>query len=217
MRLKSLEIAAGERVAISGLDAGAAEVLIDLVTGAALPDEGEVRVFGRATAEITGGDEWLASLERFGIVSARAVLLEAATLEQNLAMAYTLTIDPVPPDVASRVAALAEECGIPVGQAAGWLARHFGEAPPEVRARVRLARAVALDPALVLIEHPTAGIASAAQAALADDFVRVLEGRRLAALLMTQDAVFAGRVAQRVLKLLPATGEFQPVRRGWFR
>ncbi len=90
LRIQELTIAAGERVAVSGFDAGAAEVLVNLVTGASLPDEGEVRVLGHRTADIVDGDEWLASLDRFGIVSPRGVLLEGATLEQNLAMPFTL-------------------------------------------------------------------------------------------------------------------------------
>jgi ABC-type sugar transport system ATPase subunit len=40
LRLNDLSIAAGERVSLSGLDAGAAEVLVNLVTGASVPDEG---------------------------------------------------------------------------------------------------------------------------------------------------------------------------------
>ena len=90
LRLAALTVARGERVAIEGVDAPAAEVLINLVTGAALPDEGEIRVFGRATSEISTGDEWLASLDRFGIVSPRAMMLDGATVLQNLAMPFTL-------------------------------------------------------------------------------------------------------------------------------
>ncbi len=89
-------MARGERVALAGIDAGGAEVMLNLVTGASLPDEGEVRVFGRRTADVSDGDEWLASLDCFGIVSERAVLLEGATLTQNLALPFTLEIDPVP-------------------------------------------------------------------------------------------------------------------------
>ena len=147
----------GERVAVSGFDAGAAEVLVNLVTGASLPDEGEVRVLGQLTADIAGGDEWLASLDRFGIVSPRGVLLEGATIEQNLAMPLTLQIDPVPPEIAVRVAALARRVR-DRGARAGttWLPRVTGETPPHIRARVHLARAVALAPALLVLEHPGA-------------------------------------------------------------
>ena len=97
LRLQSLTVNEGERVAILGVDAPGAEVLVNLVTGAALPESGTVRVLGRDTADITTGDDWLASLDRFGIVSPRAVLIEAATVEENLAMPFTLQIDPIPP------------------------------------------------------------------------------------------------------------------------
>jgi len=96
LRLRELVIMPGEQVAVSGLDAGAAEVLVNLVTGASLPDEGEVRVLGHSTADVTNGDEWLASLDRFGIVSPRAVLLDAVSALQNLALPFTLQIDPIP-------------------------------------------------------------------------------------------------------------------------
>ena len=210
LRLQALSIAPGERVAISGLDAPAAEVLVNLVTGASLPDQGEVRVLGRATSEIVNGDEWLASLDRFGIVSPRGVLLESATIAQNMAMPFTLEIDPVPPDVAARVAALAVECGIPD------VAGMTGAAPPEIRVRVHLARAVALQPALLILEHPTAAVPEHAREALARDFVTVTAVRRLAALVITQDEAFAKAAADRALTLEGATGAVKPAKRGWF-
>ena len=52
-------------------------------------------MFGQRTADIANGDAWLDLLERFGIVSPRGVLLEGSTLLQNLAMPFTLAIDPV--------------------------------------------------------------------------------------------------------------------------
>jgi ABC-type transporter Mla maintaining outer membrane lipid asymmetry ATPase subunit MlaF len=210
LRLRELTIAPGERVAISGLDAGAAEVLVNLVTGASLPDQGEVRVMGRPTADIANGDEWLASLDRFGIISARGVLLEAASIEQNIAMVFTLMIDPVPPETAARVGALAAECGI------SDVAAVTGETPPEIRARIHLARAVALEPGLLIIEHPTAGIPEEAREPFAKDLAAVTAARRLAALVITQDEAFARIAADRVLRLDGATGVLKPARRGWF-
>ena len=212
LRVARLSVAFGERVAIHGVDAGAAEVLVNLVTGATLPEQGEVRVFGRATKEIASGDEWLESLDRFGIVSPRAVMMEGSTVQQNLAMPFTLSIDPVPDDIARRVEALASECGI----AAEWLYRAAADTPQDVRARIHFARALALEPLVVLLEHPTAGIEGRAAAGLADDVAQALESRRVTALAITQDDAFASRVAHRRLILQPATGELKPVRKGWF-
>ena len=215
LRLRALSISAAERVAVMGLDAAAAEVLVNLVTGASLPEEGVICVLGEPTADIATGDEWLASLNRFGIVSERAVMMEGATLGQNLAMPFTLEIDPVPPAVQARVTALAAECGLS-GVHAMWLDRPAGDAPPEVRLRAHLARGVALDPSLLLLEHPTASVPETARAALADDIVRVTESRRLAMLALTADQAFATRVAHRTLTLNGATGVLAPLRKTWF-
>jgi ABC-type lipoprotein export system ATPase subunit len=213
LRIRHLVVAQAERVAVSGLDAGAAELLVNLVTGASLPDHGEVRVLGRSTAAISGGDEWLASLDRFGIVSERAVMLEGSTLAQNLAMPFTLEIDPMPPDVTRRVEALARECGID----APWLPQPAAQLPPEIRGRAHLARAVALEPGLLLLEHPTARIDEPARAAFAADIARVCDARRLAALIITQDQPFAAVAAHRTLTLNAATGELAAPRRRWWR
>ena len=211
LRLKELTVAAAERVAITGLEAGASEVLVNLATGASLPDQGEVRVLGRPTAEIASADEWLASLDRFGIVSPRSVLLDAVTIEQNIAMVFTLEIDPVPAETAARVAALARECGI------SDVITMTGEAAPEIRARVHLARAVALEPALLIVEHPTADIPEGAKEALAKDLISVTNARGLAALIITQDEDFAKVTGHRALRVEPATGTLKPLRRGWFK
>lgn len=211
LRLQALTISERERVALTGLDAGAAEVLVNLVTGASLPDQGQVSVLGRRTADITSGDDWLASLDRFGIVSPRGVLLEESTIEQNLAMPFGLLIDPVPPDVAVKVARLARECGIQDVTAIA------GKVGPETRVRVHIARAIALEPALLILEHPSANVPDAARRAFADDVAAMAEARALAALVITQDADFAQRVAHRALRLEPATGALKPVKRGWFR
>jgi ABC-type transporter Mla maintaining outer membrane lipid asymmetry ATPase subunit MlaF len=211
LRLQSLVVNEGERVALLGLDAGAAEVLVNLVTGAALPDEGTVRVLGRDTADITSGDDWLASLDRFGIVSPRAVLIEAATIEENLTMPFTLQIDPIPREVRSEVSALATECGI----SADTLKQTTSEASPAVRTRLHFARALAPKPILLLLEHPTAALPDAAHKAFADDVSRVLEHRRMTTLAITQDKGFATRIGS-ALELVPATGALKPVRRGWF-
>ena len=215
LRIQELMIAAAERVAVSGFDAGAAEVLVNLVTGASLPDQGEVRVLGHRTADIVGGDEWLASLDRFGIVSPRGVLLEAATIEQNLAMPLTLEIDPVPPDVAARVVELARQCGIIDGGEDG-LRRITGEAAPSIRARVHLARAIALRPALLVLEHVGAELEADERLALADCIAGVADAGGLAALVITKDDDFAKRAAHRALRLEAATGALKAMKRGWF-
>jgi ABC-type transporter Mla maintaining outer membrane lipid asymmetry ATPase subunit MlaF len=205
LRIRALTVGAGERVAVSGLDAGAAEVLVNLVTGASVPDEGEVVVMGRSTASIADGEEWLASLDRFGIVSPRAVLLDSATLLQNLAMPFTLEIDPIPDEVASRATALASEAGL----ASDVLPQPIARLTPEIRVRAHLVRAVALDPQLLILEHPTAGLPESDRRRFGSDVARIAEARSLATLIISEDTEFARAAAHRVLALNGATGELR--------
>jgi ABC-type lipoprotein export system ATPase subunit len=214
LRLNDLRLDAGERLALSGLDAGAAEVLVNLVTGASLPDEGEVRVLGRATASIADGDEWLSSLDRFGIVSPRAVLLDAATVLQNLVMPLTLAIDEIPHDAERKARALALEAGI----GDDWLDRPVAALPAAVKARVHLVRAIALEPALLLLEHPTVGFGVGEGKAFGESIARVALGRPLTVLMISEDADFALAASTRRLALHAASGDLKPPRRrlfGW--
>ncbi len=215
LRMRTLELQPRERVAISGLDATAAELFVNLLTGASLPDEGTVVTVGRPTSDVTQGDEWLASLDRFGIVSPRAVLLEGATLRQNLTLPFTLEIDDVPPELLQKVTTLARDAGISEHE----LSTPVAELPGETRMRAHLARAVALGPQLLLVEHPTSNVAEEHRPQLGRDFAAVGDRYGTAMLVMTQDLEFAEPVAHRLLALQPATGALLPWsrKRGWFR
>ena len=79
LRLRDWRLARGHAVALLGFDKTAAEVLVNLLTGATLPDEGEVRVFGRATSDIADTSDWLEWLRRFALLSDRTVLVEQLT------------------------------------------------------------------------------------------------------------------------------------------
>lgn len=213
LRLERLVLAAGERLAVVGLDGPAAEVLVNLITGTSLPDRGEVRVAGRSTAAITDSAEWLTFADRFGIVSERAVLLDAYSVLQNVALPFSLDIDPMPADVRAQAEAAAREVGL---RAEDW-DRGLGETSPEVRLRVRIGRALAFSPDVLLLEHPSVGIPRADVATIGRDLQAIVTGRTIAALTLTRDEAFAEAVAPGALKFDAATGRLSTLRRGgWF-
>jgi ABC-type transporter Mla maintaining outer membrane lipid asymmetry ATPase subunit MlaF len=213
LRLQQLTVGAGDTIAILGFDQASAEVFVNLVTGATLPDAGSVHVFGQPTSAIADGSEWLQTLDRFGIVTERAVLLDQLTVVQNLAMPFTLEIEPPSDEIRQRAEAIAQEVGLGAAQ---WRLR-VADLDGDGRARVRLGRALAADPVLLLLEHASAGVPKTAVAAFAGRIRAIAASRKIAVVAATADDTFARAVAARVLTLEPATGRLVERRRGWFK
>jgi ABC-type Mn2+/Zn2+ transport system ATPase subunit len=67
--------------------------------------------------------------------------------------------------------------------------------------RVFLARALANDPALLLLDEPTAGVDARGRAALLDLLAELAEGRRLSAVIVTHNQTAVRRLAARAVCL----------------
>ena len=212
LRIQRLELSRGARVAITGVDQASAEVLTNLITGATLPDEGEVDIVGASTRAITDADHWMRELDRFGILSERVVLLDRFTVEQNLAVPLSLELEEMREDVRARVARLASEVGIRPTV----LPQPLDGLLPAERLLLRLGKALALDPAVLLAEHPNAALPPHEVSAFAASFSRIVSSRGLTTLVLTADRTFATEVADEVLTLQPSTGELKPSS-GWRR
>jgi len=214
LRIAELDLRAGQSLALVGLDAGMAQTLVDLITGAILPDSGEAFAFGRSTADIPDRDAWLQTLDGFGLLTDRAVLVEQFSVEHNLALPLSLDLADLPDDVRARVSALAAE--VELGEID--LGRPASGLSAAERARVRLGRAIALDPRVVLAEHPTATLSAGESLAFADLVARVTAARGLASVLVTSDVRVARAAAADVRAHEPATGALTRLSawRRWF-
>jgi predicted ABC-type transport system involved in lysophospholipase L1 biosynthesis ATPase subunit len=214
LRVEHLELREAESVALLGFDQTAAEILVNLITGATLPDSGDVDVFGVSTRNIGDPDAWLVEMDRFGILSQRVVLLDAFTVEQNLALPFTLEVEQLSEHVGENVRALAQEVGIPSAQ----LSQSPASLDTDGQLRVRLGKALALGPRVLLAEHPNATLPVEAVSRFAIDLKALAAARRAALLVMTADSAFARTVSDRTLTLNPATGELvrTPAWRKWF-
>ena len=206
LRIRSLQVHAGESIALLGFDLAAAEVFVNLVTAATLPDQGEVRIFGAPTATIQTPEAWLGILDRFGIVGERAVVLDELSVEANLIMPNTLALH----DVDSTARGGARELAAEVGLGTANLERPVAQLDAAARVRLRLGRALAPRPQVVLAEHPNATLGGDALDAFAADYGRIVRARGITSVVLTADAKFAATVATRVLTLQPATGDLKP-------
>ena len=215
LRIAQLEIRQGETLALLGFDRAAAEVLVDLITAASLPDSGDIDIFGAPTRAIADPDAWLRELDHFGILSERAVLLDQLTVEQNLALPFSLEIAEMTAALRTAVRQLAADVGIADEE----LGTAVAACGPLMRARIRLGKAVALKPKLLLAEHPNAFVPPADLPTFAADIARTVATRQMALLALTADPTFARAVAEQVLTLNPATGALEASSgwRSWFR
>ena len=215
LRIESFELLPKQRVALLGFDRAAAEVLVNLITAATLPDSGDVEIFGSPTHLITDSDTWFRSLDRFGILSDRVPLVDELSVEQNLALPLSLDVGNMSTDLRDRVARIADEVEI-TGAVRG---KSMAGADATTRMRVRLGKALALDPPVVLAEHPNADVPSDEVGPLASVLKSIAGRREIAMLILTADRGFATAVSNRVLTLKPSTGELVPSsgRFGWLR
>ena len=205
LRIRELAVGPSDVVSLGGVDAQAAEVFVHLVTGAMLQDEGDVALFGHNTRAITDGDAWLRALDGVGIVSGRGVLIGAFSILQNIAMPFSLDVDPINPAVLPQATAVAGEAGL---DAATW-DRPVGGTSPESQMRAHLARALALEPRLLIAEHPTATLPREAAAPFGADLGRITRARGIALIALTADEAFASALGGRRLTLEGATGEWK--------
>ena len=214
LRIESLDLHEGETLALCGFDRMTAEILVDLITAAIVPDSGEITVFGQLTTAIADRESWLQTLDRFGLLTERAVLVEQFTVEQNLAIPFSLSIDDLSSDLRTRVGALAEEIGFDRSD----LQRQSGVLSPLGRLRLRLGRALAMNPSVLLAEHPNATLSAEEATHFGADLKRIVRARGMSALVLTADHDFARAVASEVFVLHPATGTLKSssVWRRWF-
>jgi len=213
LRVERLELRDGETVALVGFDRAAAEVLVNLITGATLPDAGDVEVLGTPTHGVTDADAWFRLLDRIGIVSERVVLLEELTVEQNLALPITLDVEALAADVRSRV----ERLGLEVGLAKNVMGQRLAAADETARVRIRLGKALALEPRLLLAEHPNAALPPDEVRRFAADLSAIAARRRLAMLVLTADAAFGAAACRDLLSFQPATGAVVSSSSWWTR
>ena len=147
--------------------------------------------------------------EACDVVTLRAVLLEKMTIAANLALPLTVAIDPMSPATRAEVEALAAVVGLPPAR----LDQEAASLSAAERVRVHLARALAPGPRLLLLEHPTTALNSAATSAdLGATLRRAADARGLGWILITEDRALARAAGAPRFKLDAATGRLRAER-----
>ena len=189
----NLSIERGEFVAIVGYSGSGKTTLISLIAGLTRPDSGTVKL---NDLEITapGPDR--------GVVFQNYSLLPWLTVSENIALA----VDQVFPNHAASKRAQTVATAIATVN----LTPHARKLPRELsggqRQRVSVARALAMDPQILLLDEPLSALDALTRATLQDEFERIWEKDKKTVVLITNDVDEALLLADRIIPLTPGPG-----------
>jgi phospholipid/cholesterol/gamma-HCH transport system ATP-binding protein len=189
----SLDVCEGEIFALAGASGCGKSTLLRELILLHRPDSGSIRVFGR---DISGlGDEEALTLRRnWGVLFERGALFGSLTVSENVGLPlreHTRLSDRLIDEIAAVKVALT---GLP--PSAG--PKYPSELSGGMRKRAALARAIALDPKLLFLDEPTAGLDPLSAAGF-EELVRQLKALLgLTIFLVTHDLDLLWRVADRV-------------------
>jgi nitrate/nitrite transport system ATP-binding protein len=184
----NLDVARGEFVAVVGYSGAGKTTLISMIAGLLAPDRGSITLDGK-TVVGPGADR--------GVVFQNYSLLPWLTAHQNVLLAVDQTFHDWPSEKkhahADKFLALVN------------LAPARDKKPSELsggmRQRVSVARALAVNPAVLLMDEPLGALDALTRATLQDEIGRIWEASHTTVLLITNDVDEAVLLADRIIPL----------------
>jgi osmoprotectant transport system ATP-binding protein len=185
-----LTVGAGEAVALVGRSGAGKSTVLKLIDRLVLPDAGSVIVEGRDTRQ------WdpINLRRRIGYVLQEIGLFPHLTVEENVALVPRLEGWPVERR-RTRAHELLQLVGLPPGEFA---ARWPRELSGGQRQRVGVARALAIDPPILLLDEPFGALDSITRQELRTEFQRIRRHLKQTMILVTHDMDEAFALGDRV-------------------
>ena len=189
----SFTVAAGETLVLLGPSGCGKTTLLKLLNRLIEPDGGTVEINGRDVRQ-----QAPEALRRgIGYVIQQVGLLPHYTVAENVGVVPRLLGRPAA-ETAARTADLRARLHLPVARFAGMLPAQLSGGQQQ---RVGLARALAADPPIVLMDEPFGALDPITRAAVRRDFRELEELRRKTVVLVTHDVQEAFELADRVMLL----------------
>ena len=186
----TLSVEPGEVVVLVGRSGAGKSTILKLVNRVILPRSGVVRVEGRDTRE------WhsIKLRRRIGYVLQEIGLFPHMTIEENVGLVPRL--EQWPADrIRARVAELLDLVGLPP---ATFASRWPSELSGGQRQRVGVARALAVDPPILLMDEPFGALDPVTRVELQREFARIQKQLKTTVILVTHDMVEAFTLARRI-------------------
>jgi phospholipid/cholesterol/gamma-HCH transport system ATP-binding protein len=190
-----LMAARGQTVVVLGRSGTGKSVLLKLIVGLQQPDSGSIRIDGQ---EIVGLDvDRLNEIrKKIGFLFQEAALYDSLTVEENVAFPLNRHTKLSDAERREKVRALLGSVG---------MERDLTKMPSDIsggmQKRVGLARALALDPEILLFDEPTSGLDPITAAEIGELIVKLKKERNLTSVVVTHDVHGAKSFADRVVLL----------------
>ena len=188
-----MDVMEGEIFAIVGGSGSGKTVLLQTILGLHRPNAGQVSIAGRDITRMTP-EEMREVKRNYGVTFQHGALFSSLTVRENIQLPMVEFLDLDDAEMDAIAARKLEMVGLPPDTGAKYPAQLSGG----MIKRVALARALALDPKLLFLDEPTAGLDPIAASAFDELLLTLQKNLQLTVVMITHDLDTIFRTCDRV-------------------
>jgi phospholipid/cholesterol/gamma-HCH transport system ATP-binding protein len=194
----NLELARGQTLAVIGESGCGKTVLLKTIIGLLRPTRGAVYFDGRDLGRLSER-ELTGQRVRFGFLFQQAALFDSMSIAQNVAFPLRQHTSRSEQEIQELVLAGLAEVGLPEEVAQ----KKPAELSGGMRKRVGLARALAMEPEIILYDEPTTGLDPIMSDVINELIITTRQRHPVTSVVVTHDMRTARKVADRLVMLFP--------------